>query len=123
MQIIFTCRSCEMDAESREALQLKFDHLERYEPRASRAEVTITAGKKEFEVEALISIDRADRVHAHANASEMRDAVDRVVEKLKVQLRRLHSRHHEHRAPPMDEIFTSPNDDPERLTPEADEVL
>jgi len=122
MQIILTCRSCEMDADMRERLQRRFDHLEHYEPRASRAEVTVTAGKKEFDVEALISIDRADRVHAHANAPEMRDAVDRVVEKLKVQLRRLHSRHHEHRAPPMDEIFTPPGQHSDHLDSEADEA-
>jgi len=122
MQIIVTCRNCEMDAEFREALQLKLDHLERFEPRASRAEVTITEGKNEFDVEALISIDRADRVHAHGAATEMRDAVDRVVEKLKVQLRRLHSRHHEHRAPPMDEIFTPSEEHADRLASEADEI-
>lgn len=123
MQIILTCRSCALDTDMKETLQVKFDHLERYEPRASRAEVTITSGKKEFDVEALISVDRADRVHAHAEATEMRDAMDRVVEKLKVQLRRLHERHHEHRAPPMDEIFLPPDGHRDSLGPGTDEVL
>lgn len=123
MQIIFTCRNCEMDADTQETIHRRFDHLERYEPRASRAEVTVTAEKKGFVVEALVSVDRAERVHAHADAAEMRDAVDRVVEKLSVQLRRQHSRHHEHRAPPMDEIFTPPTDDSADPDSETDDVL
>ena len=65
-----------------------------------------------FGAEALVSVDRADRVYARAEAAEMRSALDRVVEKLAVQLRRAHDRHHEHRAPPMDEIFTPPDGGP-----------
>ena len=97
-QVIITGRHCDVDPELRDVFQKRFDHLERYESRASRAEVTVTAVKRGFEAEALISIDRADRVHARAGAADMRSALDRVVEKLGKQLRRLHDRHHEHRA-------------------------
>lgn len=111
MQMIVTGRHCHVDQEIREAFEKRFEHLRRYEPRVSRAEVTVTAVKNGFEAEALLSVDRADRVHARAEAPEMRSALDRVVEKLSVQLRRAHDRRHEHRAPPMDEIFSAPLDD------------
>ncbi|MDH3733137.1 MAG: ribosome-associated translation inhibitor RaiA [Gemmatimonadota bacterium] len=107
MQMIITGRHCEIEPQLREAVKERFEHLVRYEPRASRAEVTVTAVKRGFEAEGLVSIDRAERVHARAEAGDMRSAVDRVLEKLGVQLRRLHERHHEHRAPPMDELFGS----------------
>jgi len=108
MQIIVTGRHCEVDQELRDVTAARFEHLKRFEPRVSRAEVTVTAVKNRFEAEALLSVDRADRVHARAEASEMRSALDRVVEKLSVQLRRAHSRQTKHRAPPMDELFAAP---------------
>ncbi|MFV1987366.1 MAG: ribosome hibernation-promoting factor, HPF/YfiA family [Gemmatimonadota bacterium] len=110
MQMIITGRQCHVGQELRDVLEKRFEHLTRFEPRVSRAEVTVTAVKNGFEAEALLSVDRSDRVHARAEAAEMRSALDRVVEKLGVQLRRAHGRHHEHRAPPMDEIFTSPEE-------------
>lgn len=105
MQMIITGRHCEVDADVKDIIRQRFEHLVRFESRVSRAEVTLTAVKRGFEAEGLLSVDRADRIHARAEADEMRTAVDRVVEKLGRQLRRMHSRHHEHRAPPMDELF------------------
>ena len=113
MQTIVTGRHCQVDPDLREAFEERFERLRRFEPRVSRAEVTVTAVKHGFEAEALLSIDRADRMHAKAEAPEMRTALDRVVEKLAVQLRRAHDRHHSHRAPPMDEIFAPPGPEPE----------
>ena len=123
MQMIITGRHCDVDPELREVFQRRFDHLERFEPRASRAEVTVTAVKHGFEAEALVSVDRADRVHARAEAPEMRSALDRVVEKIGKQLRRLHGRHHEHRAPPMDELFGSEFELDDTEADELDEEL
>jgi len=76
----------------------------------SRVEVTVTQVKRGFEVEAEASVDRASRVHARADADDMRTALDRVVERLGRQLKRRHGRHHEHRAPPMDELFGEPGE-------------
>ncbi len=107
MHVIVTARHCELSDEVREDIQRRFDALEKFEARASRAEITVTGEKKGFEVEALVSVDRADRVHAHARALEMRSALDRVLHKLEVQLRRLHDRSRTHRAPPLDEIVAA----------------
>lgn len=110
MQMIITGRHCQVGQELRDVFEERFQHLKRFEPRVSRAEVTVTAVKNGFEAEALLSVDRADRVHARAEADEMRTAVDRVVDKLSVQLRRAHDRKREHRAPPMDELFGAPTE-------------
>ncbi|MDX1392975.1 MAG: ribosome-associated translation inhibitor RaiA [Gemmatimonadota bacterium] len=113
MQMIVTGRHCHVDQELRDAFAPRFENLRRFEPRVSRAEVTVTALKHGFEAEALLSVDRAERVHAKAEGPEMRSALDRVLDKLAVQLRRAHDRHHSHRAPPMDEIFAAPDLEPE----------
>jgi ribosomal subunit interface protein len=100
MNVILSVRNSQIDDELRELVQRRFDHLERYEPRASKAEVTLTEAKKRVEVEALVSVDRADRVHARAEAEDARTAIDRLVEKLGVQLRRRRGRRRNHQAPP-----------------------
>lgn len=113
MQVIITARHCDISEDLRSLIERQVENLSRYESRATRAEVAVTGGKKLFEAEAIVSVDGADRVHASAQAEDMRSAVDRMVEKLSVQLRRRHKRRREHRAPPMDELFGSPSEVPQ----------
>jgi ribosomal subunit interface protein len=105
MDVIVTCRHCDLTEEVRELIQRRIDHLERFEPRAHRAEVTLTQLKQGFEAEGLVSVDRSDRVHGRSEATEARTAIDQMAHRLAVQLRRVHSRHHAHKAPPMEELF------------------
>lgn len=121
MQLILTARHTTLSDEIRDLVQSRFDRLERFEKRASRAEVTVTEEKNGFAAEAVISIDRASRVHARAEAGDARSAVDRLVERLGVQLRRLHDRHHEHQAPPLDEIVAEVTPSPEGASEAARE--
>lgn len=107
MHLILTARHFTLPEDLRAFVEERLERLERYESRASRAEVTLTQDKNGIEAEALISVDRAERVHARARAGDARSAVDRLVQKLSVQLRRRHDRHHEHQAPPLDEIVTA----------------
>jgi ribosomal subunit interface protein len=113
MQVIVTARHCELDSEVRERIDQQFQNLEKFEPRVTRAEVTVTEEKSGFEAEAVLSIDRAERVHGHAEAPQVRDAVDRLIDKLGVQLRRAHSRRRDHKAPPMDQVFGAVESDAE----------
>lgn len=114
MQMIVTARNCDV-SDIRDVIDARFEHLERFEPRAARAEVVFTGEKKRVRAEALISIDRGPRIHGEAEGGDVRSALDRLTEKLSVQLRKHHERHHEHRAPPMDELFGMPEseDEPE----------
>jgi len=107
MHLILTARHFKLPDDLRGLVEERLDRLERFEPRASRAEVTLTQEKNGFEAEAVVSIDRADRVHARADGEDVRSAVDRLMEKLAVQLRRGHDRHHRHQAPPLDEIVST----------------
>ena len=107
MQLILTARHFTLTDDLRALVEDRLERLERFEPRASRAEVTVTQEKNGFDAEALVSVDRADRVHARASAGDARTAIDRLMEKLGVQLRRVHDRHHEHQAPPLEEIVTA----------------
>ena len=111
MQVIVTTRNCEIPADVRDAVDDRFEHLQRFETRASRAEVVFTGEKNRVRAEALVSIDRGERIHGEGEGPDARSALDRLTRKLGVQLRRKHERHHAHRAPPMDELFGDPDGD------------
>lgn len=104
MHVILSARHCEIGDELRDLIEHRFGNLERFEPRATRAEVTVTAERLRYEVEALVSVDGDERVYGRADADEIRSAVDRVVEKLGRQLRRRHGRRRDHQAPPLGEL-------------------
>ncbi len=109
MHVIVTARNCEVSTEVRDAIDARFDHLQRFEARASRVEVVFTGEKNRVRAEAVVSIDRGERIHGEGEGPDARSAFDKLAQKLGVQLRRNHERHHAHRAPPMDELFGDPN--------------
>lgn len=123
MHVILSARHCDLTDELRELVQHRFDGLERFEPRASRAEVMITAERVDYTVEALISVDGGARVHARADGTDARTAIDRVAEKLARQLRRRHGRRRDHQAPPLGALGGEPEGElaDEDLSPEADD--
>ena len=92
MQVIVSARNCDLTDALRDVVERRFDRLERYEPRATRAEVRLVEEKGGCKVDASINIDGSGNVHASAAASDPRTAVDRTVEKLARQLRKNHSR-------------------------------
>ena len=121
MQIIITARNCEIAPDVREATDQRFEHMTKFEPRVSRAEVVFTGEKNHVRAEALLSVDRGERIHGQADGPDPKAALDRLAQKLRVQLRRIHERHHAHRAPPMDELFGAPDGAEEDATPGATE--
>lgn len=111
MQVIVTARNCEISSEIRDAIDARFDHLQRFESRASRAEVVFTGEKTRIRAEAVISVDRGQRIRGEGEGPDPRSALDKLAHKLGVQLRRKHEQHRAHRAPPMDELFGDPTVD------------
>lgn len=110
MQLIISGRNTEVSEEIREQIEAQFEKLGRYEPRASRAEVTLWEEHQNFLVEAVVSIDRRPRLHGEADGDAFRTALDRLHDKLARQLKKSHAKRRDHRAPPLETLL--PQDDP-----------
>lgn len=107
MKTIITARNTDI-GEVRDGIEARFERLQRFESRASRAEVVFTGEKTEVRASAVVSIDRGKPVYAEATGPDSRTALDRLIDKLVNQLRRYHDRYHEHAAPPTEELFGGP---------------
>ena len=90
MQIIVTARNTDL-GDLRDDIDQRFERLQKFEPRASRAEIVFTGEKNRVRAEALISIDRGERLHADAEGGDARSALDLLTDKLGRQLRRRHA--------------------------------
>lgn len=105
MQVIVSARHCEVTDQLREVVETQFRRLSRFEPRVSRVEVTLLEEKNHCEVEATLSVEGADLLYASAHAPDFRTAVDRAVDRLGRQLRKVRSRRKNHQATPRDRII------------------
>ncbi len=102
MQIIISGRQVDLAESLREHMEERFRRLERFDGNISRIEVTLKEERKRYTVEANLNVDRRAPVHARAESTEFRTAVDRVYEKLSRQLKKGRSRRREHKAPAPD---------------------
>lgn len=100
MQIVISTRHGEISDDERATAEEQCAGLTRYESRLSRVELTLTDEKNRWEGEALASVDRADPVHARAEGGDPRTVVDRLVDRMARQLKKLRERHTDHQAPP-----------------------
>ena len=97
MQVIISARHTELSDHVREHIQHQFERLSRFEPRASRSEVTLREEGGSCVVEAVVSIDGIAPVHGTAEAAVFRSATDRLINKLVTQLKKTRSRTTDHR--------------------------
>ncbi|HKK08412.1 MAG TPA: ribosome-associated translation inhibitor RaiA [Gemmatimonadota bacterium] len=104
MDIIVASRHGQTSERIVELVQERFRSLDRFESRVSRVEVTLAEEKNRWEVEALASVDRADPVHAHGEARDVRSALDQAVDRMARQLKRLRERHRDHQGRGKDEL-------------------
>lgn len=109
MQVIIACRDGEMTERRRETVRRQLEKLERFEPRASRVEVTLSREKTGHVVEALLSVDRGGQLHAHGEAADFRTALDQATERLSRQLRKQRARHRDHQGPTKEEVTPGPD--------------
>ncbi len=99
MDIKVTARKFELNDSLKDFVQDKLGRLERYDPRLSRVDITLTEEKRNRKVEALAAINGDVDVHAEATADDFRTAVNRVSDKLTRQLKRRHQKRRDHQAP------------------------
>jgi len=97
MQVIISARHTEISDQVREHIQEQFERLVRFEPRASRSEVTVREDGSNCVVEAVVSIDGGAPVHGTAEAEMFRSATDRLIDKLATQLKKVRSRRTDYR--------------------------
>lgn len=102
MQIVIATRHGDLTERQEASIREQFGRLSRFESRISRLEVTLSEEKNHWEVEALASIDRAEPIHAHGEHPEVKTAIDRAVERMARQLKKLRSRHVDHQGPAKD---------------------
>ena len=112
MQIVVSTRGGELSERQADAVRERFGRLSRFEARVSRIEVTLSEEKNHWEVEALASIDRAEPVHARSEHPEVRSAVDRTVDRMARQLRKLRGRHVDHQGPDKGSPLRSGREEP-----------
>lgn len=105
MQLIISGRHTDITDDLRAQIDEQFERLGRYEPLATRAEITLTEEAKECVAEAVLSIDRRPQVHAEARAEAFRTALDRLHDKLARQLKKERARRRDHRAPPLEVLL------------------
>lgn len=110
MQLIISGRNTDVTEDLRTRIEQQFERLRRYEPRTSRAEVTLWEEKNRCLAEAVLSIDRRPPVHGAAAAGAFRTALDRLHDKLVRQLKKERSQRRDHRAPPLETLFVEGED-------------
>ena len=77
MQIIISGRQVDLAESLREHVEERFRRLERFDGDISRIEVTLREEKNRCRIEANLSVDRRAPIHAHAESTDFRSAVDR----------------------------------------------
>lgn len=102
MQLIISGRNVDVTDDLRRQIEDQFERLSRYEPRTSRAEITLWEEKQHAIAEAVLSVDRRPPVHGVARATEFRSALDRLHDKLARQLKKERGRRRDHQAPPLE---------------------
>lgn len=86
MQIIISGRHVEVNESLRDHIDERFNRLSRFDENVSRIEVTLLEEKKRCLAEANVS-SRNGIIHAGAEGTEFRTAIDRLYEKLSKQIK------------------------------------
>jgi len=91
MQISTTARHCELDNELRAFAQQRLEKITRFARDIHEAHLTITAEKFRHVAEIQVKLDHHEMV-IRDESPEMRMAIDRAIDRLEQQLRRLKER-------------------------------
>lgn len=99
MQIIVAARHFELSDNLKQHVRDKFGDIDRYDDRIRKVEVTLTEEKNRRDVDVLVSVDRAGRIHAEAEDGDFRTAIDTARDRLTRQIKRQRSQQRDHRGP------------------------
>ena len=98
MRVQITARHCEISDTVRERAGELAEKLARFDPRVSGAELVFEEEKRSKKVEAIVSLDRVDRIVASGDGHEWLTALDALFNRLSRQIRRGRSQAVDHKA-------------------------
>ena len=111
MQIIISGRHVELADNLREHLEERFNRLGRFDENISRIDVTLSEEKKRCLIEANVSTPRGPGIHAGAEATDFRTAIDRLYQKLSRQLKTRREKVRERKPVPEIPVVVVENDE------------
>lgn len=103
MKVNITGRHCDVPAKIAERTVSLIGKLDKYESRASAADVIYTDETHTKKVEVIVHIDGAPHVAANGSADDFRGALDQVADRAKRLLRDARQKRRDHKAPPLSE--------------------
>lgn len=103
MQVTITERHCEVPKRTVQRSESQIAALERFEARATHAELVFTDERHVKKAEAVVHVDGAPIVTARGEGDSYRAALDQVVDRLGRLLREQRERRRDHQAPPLAE--------------------
>lgn len=106
MRVQITERHCNVPSNVLERTEQQLDGLEKYDARASSADVVYEEEKHLKKTEIIVHIDGAEPVIATGRSPEFRTSLDQALDRLRRQLRKQRKRRREHQAPPTAERVT-----------------
>lgn len=103
MKVNITGRHCDVPAKISARTEKLIGKLDKYESRASAADVVYTDEKHTRKVEVVIHIDGAPHIAAQGSGDDFRSALDQVTDRAKRLLRDARQKRRDHQAPPLSE--------------------
>ena len=98
MRVQITARHCDLSDTVRARAEELSDKLTKFDPRVAGAEWIFQEEKRNKKVEAILSLDRVDRIHASAEGQEWMGTLDKLFDRLSRQVRRNRSQAVDHQA-------------------------
>ena len=96
MRILLTARHCELDPEDRLFTEQRLEKLERFVRNIQEVHVTVTAEKYRHSAEVTLKV-RGHELVGREEANGARSAVDRAIDRIEEQVRRLKEKRLERR--------------------------
>ncbi|MFW6079571.1 MAG: ribosome hibernation-promoting factor, HPF/YfiA family [Gemmatimonadota bacterium] len=107
MNVIISARHCEPPESIRDLAATRMQRLARYEPRLREAEVAFDVDHGERRVEARLSVPGTEIVVADAAGETFEEALGRVADRLRRQLRRGRERRRDHQGTSLTEFVAA----------------
>ena len=98
MRVQITARHCEISDTVRERADELVEKIARFDPRVSGAELVFEEERRSKKVEAILSLDRVDRIVASGDAQEWLPELDVLFDRLSRQVRRARAQAVDHQA-------------------------